>query len=88
MLAHDIPQHGLNVDERLVPVDIWEPQLDQDRADVLVFALYRALRAAIQQITERSVVGGFVEPLTLKFRSQHIEIVSNSGFDLLAAPNA
>ncbi len=48
VLAHHIPQHALEVDKRFVPVDIRESQLDQDRADVLVFALNSAMRAAIQ----------------------------------------
>ena len=88
MLAHHIPQHVLDVGERLVSVDVREPQLDQDCADVLVFALYRAAGAIIQERTEGLIVGRLDVRHPSKFRSQHIEIVSNSGFDLQSAPIA
>ena len=44
VLVHHIPQQYVwMLTERFVPVDVREAQLNQDCADVLMFALYRAM---------------------------------------------
>src|ERR1043166_3443438 len=87
-VSHDFEQQSLVIGQWLVPRNVGASELDQNRANVLVFPLYGPVRPAPKVGLERLSVHRLVIYLPGEFLRKHVQIVGDNDLDLLARPRS
>ena len=76
----------LVVSLRLVSIDVGIPEIDEDRADVLVFVFDGSFRALLQQGQEAAAILGLVVGFAPELLLEHGEVVGDNRLHLEAGP--
>jgi hypothetical protein len=86
IIQDDLLEQRLEVESRLVPVDVRVAAQGQNSADVGVLELDRSFRSASEQSTQPLIVLRLVDAKARELVAKHREIVADGGLDLLARP--
>ena len=83
---HDVAKQRLVVPQRLVARDVGAAALDEDRADVLVLALDRAVRARFEPGLQEIPMRRLVVRLARQLQGEHVEVVGDDRLHLETRP--
>ena len=86
VLEDNLLEQRLEVESRLITVDVRVAVKGQNGTDVRVLEFDGAFRSALKQAPKTFVVPRLIDAQTCEFVAKHREVVANRGLDFFARP--